>query len=124
MPARIVVALNDRALGENVTELLWTMGQDVIAFTDSMAALTALEQADTIKVLVTSVEFRRGIPNGIALSRMAQVKRPGIQTVFLGAPEIGQLTAGLGELLPATARGTEIVAVVVRMLGSADQKPG
>ena len=43
-------------------------------------------------MLVTGVDFGDGKPNGVALARMAKVKRPGLQAVFVSAGRWGQRT--------------------------------
>jgi hypothetical protein len=43
-----------------------------------MTALELLERAERLELLVTSLDLAPGKPNGIALGRMARLKRPGI----------------------------------------------
>jgi CheY-like chemotaxis protein len=91
MPARVVVVHDDPTFADPLAALLGA-GQDVALFTDPMAALDALDTARTIEVLVTRVQFAPGQPNGIALARMARIKRPG--TEFAGdAADLGTFMA-------------------------------
>jgi hypothetical protein len=64
-------------LKENVTALQ-NAGYDVAAFTDSMTAMDALLTSSPIELLITRVRFPDNTPNGVALGRMARIKRPGV----------------------------------------------
>src|SRR6478752_6068605 len=75
MPARIVVVLNEPEIAEEAASALGAQGQDALALVDPMTALEALEGAERIEVLVTGLDFAPGKPNGIALGRMARLKR-------------------------------------------------
>jgi DNA-binding NtrC family response regulator len=81
MPARIVLAHDDPSFVADTVKALRAAGYEVAAFTDTMLALDALETARRVEVLITRVRFAAGMPNGVALSRMARVKRPGGRSV-------------------------------------------
>jgi hypothetical protein len=121
MPGRIVVALEDQALADDVATLLTAEGEDVVALADSMAALSALEAAQTAQVLISSLSFQPGKPNGVALARMARLRRPGIRTAFLGSADMERYTAGLGQLLQEPASAEELAALARKLLHSQDQ---
>ena len=99
MPARIVLVHDDPEFSEPVLAKLRAAGYDVVAFSNSMAAIAVLEHPRLIELLITRVRFPAGTPNGAALARMARLKRPGIKVLFTSFPEVQQHTEGLGEFL-------------------------
>jgi hypothetical protein len=48
----------------------------------------ALTDADRIELLITSVNFAAGQPNGVSLARMARMRRPGLTVLFIGEAEL------------------------------------
>jgi hypothetical protein len=85
MPARVVVVLGEAdGLAQRTVETLLADGIDAVALPNSMAALDALEASRKIELLVTCPEFPGGPPNGIALARMARLKRPEVTILFVG----------------------------------------
>jgi DNA-binding NtrC family response regulator len=118
MPARIVIVHDKRGFAASLTVALRSAGHDVTAFTDTLAAWDALDEARRVEVLVTRVNFRPGKPSGISLARMARYKRPSIQAIFLGLPEFAEHTAELGEFIPMPASVSDVVHVVTRLLES------
>jgi DNA-binding NtrC family response regulator len=77
MPAPVLVVHDDPDTRVLALAALRTVGLEVVAFADPMAALDAIETDSSVRVLVTSVSFPTGKPNGVALGRMVKVKRPG-----------------------------------------------
>jgi DNA-binding NtrC family response regulator len=118
MPARIVVAHDEAEFVENTVAALQDAGYDVAAFGDSMSALAALEAAQRVEVLITPVVLPEGRPNGVALARMARMKRPGIKVLFVARPDTQAHTEGVGEFLPAGVTASEIVETVRKMLAA------
>jgi CheY-like chemotaxis protein len=102
-------------LKENVTALQ-NAGYDVAAFTDSMTAMDALLTSSPIELLITRVRFPDNTPNGVALGRMARIKRPGIKVLFTSFPDGHEHIDGVGEYLPRPFSQEELLAVVGRML--------
>jgi hypothetical protein len=122
MPARIVVALDDRALADRVVSELKTLGQDALAFADSMTALTVFEDhLETIQVLIISLVFPPGQPNGVALARMARLRRPGIRAVFVGEADLEPHTAGLGKLVVPPVTVETLASLAMALLTPDDQ---
>jgi DNA-binding NtrC family response regulator len=114
MPARIVIVHDDiEFLKENVTTLQ-SAGYDVVALADSMAATDALLNPRHIGLLITRVRFPDNTPNGVALGRMARIKRPGIKILFTSF--VHEHIDGVGEYLPRPFTQEELLAVVERML--------
>jgi CheY-like chemotaxis protein len=116
MPARIVVVHDDPEFIDRTVTALLAAGYDVTAFTDTISALAALEAAQWLELLITRVIFPPGQPNGVALARMARVKKPGVKLLFAALPETQEHTAGLGEFLPAPVDPADIVTLVGKML--------
>src|SRR5262245_1346735 len=119
MPAQIVIALNDITLANRVATELSARGYDTIAFSDPMAALNELEDARRLQLLIASVDFGAGRPNGVTLARMAKLKRPRMMAIFLGLPEMLVHTEGLGKLLLPSVTAPDVVAQVAGMLKAA-----
>jgi hypothetical protein len=78
--------------------------------------LDALESAEKIELLITPAQFPPGQPHGVALGRIARVKRPGVKMLFISKPEDQQFTEGVGEILLAPVTVDEIVAKIREML--------
>jgi DNA-binding NtrC family response regulator len=116
MPARIVLVHDDLAVLEEIAAALRAAGHEVATFSGSMEALDALEDAETVQLLITRVGFPRGTPNGLALARMARFKRPAIKVLFAARPEMEEHTAGLGEFLAAPINIPQLVECATRLL--------
>ena len=119
MPARIVVVLNEPEIAEEAASALRAQGHDALALADPMAALALLERAERIEVLVTGVDFAPGKLNGIALGRMAKLKRPGIRVLFVGSADHEELAEGLGAFMPSPVTGPQLVEGVLQSLDTA-----
>ena len=84
-----------------------------------MSATAALHTAERIEVLITRIVFAVGQPHGVALARMALMKRPGVKVLFVAQPEFIAHTEGVGEFLPIWAGPADVVAAVERLLSEA-----
>ena len=91
-------------------------GYDVVAFTDSMTATDVLLNSSHIELLITRVRFPDITPNGVALGRMARIRRPGIKVLFTSFPDVHEHIDDVGEHLPRPFSQEELLAVVGRML--------
>ena len=120
MPARIVVVHDEPKFRDSVVTALQAAGYDTKAFAGSMEALDALETAQRIELLITRVTFPEGTPNGVALARMARVKKRGVRVLFAARDENREHTEGVGEFVAVPVTGPEIVARVKRMLAQVD----
>ena len=114
MPARIVVLLNEHEIAEEAASALRHKGQDALALVDPMTALEALEGAERIEVLVTCLDFAPGKPNGIALGRMARLRRPGIRVLFVGPADLEEFAEGLGTFMASPVTGRQLVEGVLK----------
>lgn len=116
MPTRIVVVLNEEGVGDEVAAAIAVAGYDAKPLPNSMAALTALEGAARIDLLITCAEFGPGQPNGVALTRMARHKRPRIRVLFVGDPGLVHHMDGLGAFLASPVAAQEIAEKAIEML--------
>jgi len=86
------------------------------ASSDPLAALSALEDARRVEVLVTRLHFGPGKSNGVALALMARLKRPGVRVVFLEKADDPELTAGLGEVAEGPVDAASLTDLVDKLL--------
>jgi DNA-binding NtrC family response regulator len=120
MPARVVVVLDEPGFADKTAVVLAAAGINAAAFADPMAALDALEGAHRVELLVACPDFPQGKPNGIALARMARLKRPDITVLFVGPMEAARHAAGLGEFIPAPISVHDLVNTISDMLQKTD----
>jgi DNA-binding NtrC family response regulator len=118
--ARVVVVHNDPEFAAQVAATLTRAGHDVAVFADPMVALDALDTAQHVEVLVTQIRFAPAKPNGIALARMALIRRPWIKVLFTARPEFAEHAAGLGEFIAMPACVTDVAAAVDGLLLAAE----
>jgi two-component SAPR family response regulator len=117
VPARIVVVHSDSEFLESVSNALQRDGHDsVVSLSDSMAALSAMEFAETVELLITGTNFQEGKPNGISLALVARRMRPNVKILFAAPPEDQKHADGLGEFLPAPVSIPYLIAVVRGLL--------
>ena len=116
MPARIAIVLNEPEIAEEAASALRAQGQEALALVDPMTALEALEGAERIEVLVTCLDFAPGKPNGIALGRMARLKRPGIRVLFVGAADLKEHVEGVGSFMASAVTVPQVVEGVLQTL--------
>jgi CheY-like chemotaxis protein len=79
--ARILVADDDRAVGEFVRRALRHHGHDVILVEDGIAALHALETQEPFELLLTDIVMP-GM-DGIALALKVARDRPGLRVLLM-----------------------------------------
>jgi CheY-like chemotaxis protein len=120
VPAPIIVVHHNDELRELALNILRGAGYEVAAFDDPLIALDALEPDGQARVLVTSVNFRPGQLNGVALVRMLRQKRPAIQAVFLAPLENGRHANGQGVVLHEPVDTEALVTAVNILLASLD----
>lgn len=116
MPARIVIVLDDREVGERSAEALRAAGYDAMTLPGSMAAVDALAGAVRIELLVTCLDHGLGKPNGVSLACMARLKRPGIKVLFVGDEALGHYAARLGLFMASPVEVPELVQAAMRLL--------
>jgi CheY-like chemotaxis protein len=95
---QILLVDDDEAYRETTAAMLRTTGYTVQAAPDYRLALEILE-SDPIDLLVTDVVMPDRV-NGIALSRMARMRRPDIRVIYVSGYDIpGFEHEALGALL-------------------------
>jgi DNA-binding NtrC family response regulator len=124
MPARVVLVHDDPNFARDAGAAIQTVGVEVATFTDPMAALTALENAQSVDLLVTRVRFEPGKPHGISLVRVARNRRPGMKALFLSLPEYTKHTEGIGTCLTLPVEMPPLVEAVRRLLTPDELKEG
>lgn len=120
MPARIVVVHDDASTLADLVNALSRAGYEVAGFSETMAALAAIEADERTAMLITRITFPEGMPHGVSLALMARVKKRGIQVLFLARPEMADQAAGVGEVLQTPVLAEDIVAKVRTMLPLSD----
>ena len=96
MPARVVLVHSDPEFARDAEQALRAAGHDVIAFSESLPALNALEKAQRVDLLITRFRFSPGNPNGLSLALMARSRRPGVKVVFTARPNDQHHAEGIG----------------------------
>jgi len=120
MPAQVVVVLREAELGAQAAAALQAAGYDAVAIPDSMQALRALEASRHAEVLITSVNFESGKPNGLALARMTRLRRPELKVIFSNGPDAEQHVNRDGTFLPSPLQPERIAEAVAKLMnGSA-----
>jgi len=114
MSGRVVVVHADPDFLSPTTAALRAAGFHTVAFVDFMGALDTLRSAQNVQVLITSIRLPGGTPDGVALTRMAWVRRPDIRVLFADRPDLAPFAEGLGEFLPIPATTPDVVDAVRR----------
>jgi CheY-like chemotaxis protein len=100
MPAaRILLIEDDRVFLRTLELVLKSAGFEVVAVSDYVPALQHLDSDERIDVLLTDIVMPDRV-NGLALSRMARLRRPGLGVVYFTAYDIpGVEDEALGQIL-------------------------
>ena len=118
MPARVVLVFKEPGFSEKAARLLNDAGYDTAPMTDPFAALDALESARKIELLVTCADYGPNKPNGLALVRMARLKRSSIRAIFVGTEDTADHADGVASFLRSPATVDEVVEAVMAMMKS------
>jgi CheY-like chemotaxis protein len=117
-PARILVVDDDLAFGDAAAKMLRAAGFEVFVAPDHRLALEDLESTRRIDLLITDIVMPERV-NGIALSRMAQMRRPGLKVIYLTGYDIpGVEEEGVSPLLRKPIDEGQLVAEVKRVLAA------
>lgn len=109
MPARIVLVHDNPDFLARAEAAVRAAGYDVATYSSSLAALDALEAAQTVELLITRVIFPEGSPHGVLLARIAHRMMPNLKVLFVGQPEQRDHTDEIGEFMPAPVTVAELV---------------
>jgi len=80
----ILIVEDDASLRHAIGRELRAAGYGVVASGDSMAALDELSSGQ-IDLLLTDIVLPKGKPHGIALARMAKLRRPKLPVLYMTA---------------------------------------
>jgi CheY-like chemotaxis protein len=112
----ILVVDDDEAFGEASAKALRGAGYSVQFAPDYRLALQHLESDQPIDLLITDIVMPRRV-NGLALGRMARLRRPDIKILYLTAYDIpGIHNEALGPLLRKPIDIDEIITYARRVL--------
>jgi CheY-like chemotaxis protein len=99
LSGNILLVDDDEAFRYATTKILESAGFTVSAAPDHREALEILEGKSPVDLLVTDVIFP-GQVHGLALARMARMRRPGIKTLYLTGFDVPETEAeALGKVL-------------------------
>ena len=115
-PARILVVDDDLAFGDATMRVLRSAGFEVSFAPDHRLALKELESTRPIDLLVTDIVMPERV-NGVALSRMARMRRSELKVIYLTAYDIpGVEEEADGPVLRKPIDEKQLVAEVKRVL--------
>jgi CheY-like chemotaxis protein len=115
-PARILVVDDDVVFREATARVLRAAGFEVSLAPDHRLALEDLESTRPIDLLITDIVMPDHV-NGVALSRMARMRRPGLKVIYLTGYDIqGLEDEADGPVLRKPIDEGQLVAEVKRIL--------
>jgi len=116
--ARILVVDDDLVFGDAAARVLRVAGFEVSLAPDHRLALEDLESTRPIDLLITDIVMPERV-NGVALSRMAQMRRPGLKIIYLTAYDIpGVEDEANGPVLRKPIDDEQLVAKVRSILAA------
>jgi CheY-like chemotaxis protein len=117
--ARILVVDDDAASAAAVADLLRKGGFEVLVAADYGPALEEFESARRVDLLITDIVMPQRV-NGLALSRMARMRRPDLKVLYITAYDIpGIEREALGAILRKPIDEDRLIAEVERALADA-----
>lgn len=111
---KIALVHDDAAFVGTATTALRAAGHSVVTYSNSMAALNAIDTADDVDILVTRVHFPEGRPNGVSLSLVLRNKYPELKVVYTARSANEEFTADIGELVPHPIEMSKLLAAIER----------
>src|SRR5437763_12625245 len=116
LPPRILLVDDDPAFGDATAKVLRGAGFEVFVAPDYRLALEELESTRTIDLLITDIVMPQRV-NGIALSRMARMRRPALKVIYVTAYDIpGVEDEAIGPVLRKPIEEAWFVEEVRRVL--------
>jgi CheY-like chemotaxis protein len=117
--ARILVVDDDSVFGDAIARALRTAGFEVCTAPDYRLALEDLESTRPIDLLITDIVMPDRV-NGVALSRMARMRRPELKVIYLTGYDIpGIEDEAIGPVLRKPIDDEQLVAEVRGILAAA-----
>jgi CheY-like chemotaxis protein len=115
----VLLVEDDQTFGETLGQVLRRAGYDVSIATDFRVALEVLESSRPIDLLLTDIVMPASV-NGIALSRMARLRRRDLKVVYLTGYNIpGIENEALGPILRKPVEDAQLLNEVERALAAA-----
>ena len=115
---RILVVDDDQICGDATARVLRAAGFEVSLAPDHRLALEDLESARPVYLLITDIVMPDRV-NGVALSRMARMRRPELKVIYLTAYDIpGVEDDAIGPVLRKPVDEEQLVAEVRRVLAT------
>jgi CheY-like chemotaxis protein len=116
--ARILVVDDDKICGDAIQRVLCAAGFEVSFAPDHRLALENLESTRPIDLLITDIVMPERV-NGVALSRMARMRRPGLKIIYLTGYDIQGVEDEVdGPVLRKPIDEEQLVAEVKRTLAA------
>jgi len=116
--SRILVVDDDPAFGDATARALRAAGFEVFLAPDHRLALEDLESTRPIDLLITDIVMPDRV-NGVALSRMARMRRPELKVIYLTAYDIpGVEDEAAGPVLRKPVDDEQLIAEVRRILAT------
>jgi CheY-like chemotaxis protein len=117
-PARILVVDDDQVCRDAVARVLRAAGFEVFVAPDYQLALEDLESTRRLDLLITDIVMPERV-NGVALSRMARMRRPGLNVILMTAYDIpGVEEEAIGTVLRKPIDEEHLVAEVKKILAT------
>lgn len=118
LAARILLVEDDLAFGEATAKLLRNAGFEVFLAPDHRLALEDIESKRAIDLMITDIVMPQRV-NGLALARMARLRRPHLKVLYLTAYEIPSADReALGTILRKPIENEHFLAEVKRALAA------
>lgn len=116
--ARILVVDDDEITATSLAQCLSTAGHEAQVASSFQDALEVLEGPGPLDLLITDLIMPRQI-NGIALSRMARLRRAGLKVVYLTGYELPEAAKdqALGPILRKPVSEAMLLEQVEQVLG-------
>jgi DNA-binding NtrC family response regulator len=116
---RLLLVDDDPIFGEAAASALRTAGFEVVLAPDYRLALEDLESTRSIDLLITDIVMPNRV-NGIALSRMARMRRPRLKIIYMTGYDIsGVEDQALGPILRKPIDVNRLITEVKRALAAA-----
>jgi DNA-binding NtrC family response regulator len=114
--AYILLVEDDLAFGEAGKKILRDAGFEVCHAEDFRLALEVLEGSQPIDLLLTDIVMPQRV-NGLALARMARMRRPGLKVIYMTGYDLpGAEKEALGVVLRKPIDNDVLIAEVERAL--------
>ena len=115
---RILVVDDDQICGDATARVLRAAGFEVSLAPDHRLALEDLESTRPVDLLITDIVMPDRV-NGVALSRMARMRRPELKVIYLTAYDSpGVEDDAIGPVLRKPVDEEQLVAEVRRVLAT------